>query len=77
MGETEGAGLLSFPSPLPWRADREPAMPFLIRIMLALGGGVTAWFLSPDAPNFAVVQGIVSIAVAALILVVLSLFSKR
>lgn len=52
-------------------------MPFLIRIMLALGGGVTAWFLSPDAPNFAVMQGMLSIGITALILVVLSLFSKR
>ena len=51
-------------------------MPFLIRIMLALGGGVAAWFLSPDAPNFAVMQGMLAIGITALILVVLSLFSK-
>jgi hypothetical protein len=46
---------------------------FVVRILLALGGGLAALIVARDSPNFGVVQGMLStvVLVCAVLLVVL------
>jgi hypothetical protein len=45
----------------------------IVRVVLALGGGLAAVFVARDSPNFGVVQGMLStvVLVCAVLLVVL------
>lgn len=49
----------------------------LIRIPLLLAGAIAALFVARDAPNFAVVEGMIAIAVIAAVVVALALLRKR
>jgi hypothetical protein len=45
----------------------------IVRVVLALGGGLAALFVARDSPNFGVVQGMLStvVLVCAVLLIVL------
>lgn len=40
-------------------------MAWLVRLALLAGGAVAAWFVAPDAPNYSVVQGMMTVAIIA------------
>lgn len=46
---------------------------WIVRIVLALAGLVTGWFVAADAPNFGVIQGIVAIGLIAFLVLVFAL----
>jgi hypothetical protein len=50
----------------------------IVRIVLALGGGLAALFVARDSPNFGVVQGMLStvVLVCAVLLIVLWRWKK-
>lgn len=48
-----------------------------VRILLALGGAVAAFFVAEDSPNFGVVQGMLSIVVLVCVVLVLVLWRWR
>jgi hypothetical protein len=50
---------------------------WLIRIVLIGAGAIAALFVARDAENFGVVQGMVAIALIALIVVVVALTRRR
>jgi uncharacterized membrane protein YcaP (DUF421 family) len=50
---------------------------WLTRIFLVLGGAVASWFVSRDAPNFSVVQGVVAMLLIALTVAVLAFWQER
>lgn len=59
-------------------------MNWLVRIVLALAGVVTAWFVAPEAGNFDVIQGAVAlfvivifVAVAAFWPTLVTLFKRK
>ena len=57
---------------LPENPCRLPATAFImvtwiVRILLLLSGVVTSWFTAGDAANFDVIQGMVAIAILALV----------
>jgi O-antigen/teichoic acid export membrane protein len=39
----------------------------IVRGLLVISGSITGWFVSKDAPNFTFVQGILTLAVIALV----------
>ncbi|MDB5375602.1 MAG: hypothetical protein JWR00_48 [Rubritepida sp.] len=41
-------------------------MAWLVRIALLAGGAVAAWFIAPDAPNYSVVQAMMTIVIIAI-----------
>jgi hypothetical protein len=49
----------------------------LMRIPLALAGAIAALFVARDAPNFAVVEGMIAIAIIAVVVLALALTRKR
>jgi len=49
----------------------------LIRIPLLLAGAIAALFIARDAPNFAVVEGMIAIAVIAVVVIALALLRRR
>ena len=49
----------------------------LIRLLLLAASGVTALLIARDAPNFAVVQGMIVLALVAAAVALLALFSRR
>lgn len=52
-------------------------MDFIVRVLLGLGAGVTGWFVDANSPNFGVVQGMLSIAVLAVIVFAVAFWPKR
>lgn len=52
-------------------------MAWLLRILLLAAGAVTAIFLARDAPNFAVVEGMVAVVIIAAIVLVLALIRRK
>ena len=50
---------------------------WLTRILLIAGGTVASWFVSRDAPNFSVVQGVAAMLLLALTVCVLGLWPAR
>jgi len=50
---------------------------WLARGLLILAGVVTGWFISKDAPNFGVVQGMVAVMLLGLIVAVLAFWPAR
>jgi hypothetical protein len=47
-------------------------MAWIVRVLLAAGAVVTQWFVAPTDPNFGVTQGIVSIALFAVVVFILA-----
>lgn len=52
-------------------------MAWLVRIALLAGGAVAAWFVAPDAPNYTVVQGMMTVAIIALAVLAAVLINRR
>lgn len=52
-------------------------MTWLLRIALLAGGTVAAWFVAPDAPNFTVVQGMMTVAIIAIAVIAAALIRRR
>ncbi|MGX9965702.1 hypothetical protein ACVFYP_20420 [Roseomonas sp. F4] len=52
-------------------------MSLLLRGLLIAAGAITALFVARDAPNFAVVEGMVAVLIIAVIVLVLALTRKR
>ncbi len=50
---------------------------WLVRGLLILAGIVTGWFVSKDATNFGVIQGMVSLVLIGLIVAVLAFWPSR
>jgi hypothetical protein len=50
---------------------------WLIRLLLAGAGAVTALFVARDAPNFVVIEGMVATVIIAAIVLVLALTRKK
>jgi hypothetical protein len=48
-----------------------------VRLILGVAGAITAIFVARDAPNFQVVEGMVGIAVVAVVVVALALTRRR
>jgi hypothetical protein len=49
----------------------------LVRIPLVIAGAVAALFVARDAPNFAVVEGMIAIAIIAAVILALALTRRR
>ncbi|WP_207802888.1 hypothetical protein [Roseicella frigidaeris] len=47
------------------------------RILLVAAGAITALFVARDAPNFQVIEGMVGIAIIAVVVGVLVLLNRR
>ncbi len=45
---------------------------WIVRGLLIISGTVTGWFVSKDAPNFSFIQGMASLVVIAVIVLVLA-----
>jgi len=45
---------------------------WIVRGLLIVSGVVTGWFVSKDAPNFSFIQGMVSLVVIAVVVLVLA-----
>lgn len=52
-------------------------MGILVRLALVAGGAVAALFVARDAPNFGVVQGLMSVAVIAAVVAVVALSRRK
>ncbi|MBU8545916.1 MULTISPECIES: hypothetical protein [Roseomonadaceae] len=52
-------------------------MGWLLRGLLVVAGAIAALFVARDAPNFAVVEGMVAVALIAAIVLVLALTRKK
>jgi len=50
---------------------------WIIRGLLAVGGVVAAWFVSPEAGNFSVVEGMVTVALIAAVVLAMALISRK
>jgi hypothetical protein len=50
---------------------------WIVRGLLVISGVVTGWFVSKDAPNFSFIQGMVSLVVIAVIVLVLAYWPAR
>jgi hypothetical protein len=50
---------------------------WLTRMMLIGGGAVTSWFVAKEAPNYSVIQGIVTMLLIALVVAVLAYWPAR
>jgi hypothetical protein len=50
---------------------------WIVRGLLVISGIVTGWFVSKDAPNFSFIQGMVSLVVVAVIVLVLAYWPAR
>jgi hypothetical protein len=50
---------------------------WIARGLLILAGVITGWFVSRDAPNFGVVQGMVAVALLGLTVAVLAFWPAR
>ena len=47
---------------------------WIVRVLLAAVASVTQWFVAPTAPNFGVVQGLISLGIFAAVVFVLALW---
>lgn len=52
-------------------------MAWLVRIALLAGGVVAAWFVAPDAPNYSVVQGMMTVLIIAIAVFAAALIRRR
>ncbi|MCK8786126.1 hypothetical protein M0638_17260 [Roseomonas sp. NAR14] len=52
-------------------------MGLLIRLVLSAGGGLAAFFIARDSPNFEVVSAMFGLAISVLVLVALGLWRGR
>ena len=52
-------------------------MAWLIRGLLVAAGAITALFVARDAPNFAVIEGMVATVIIAAIVLVLALTRRK
>jgi hypothetical protein len=52
-------------------------MAWLVRIALLAGGAVAAWFVAPDAPNYSVVQGMMTVFIIAIAVFAAALIRRR
>jgi len=50
---------------------------FIVRGLLIVSGTVIGWFVSKDAPNFSFIQGMASLVVIAVIVLVLAFWPAR
>lgn len=50
---------------------------WLVRLLLLAAGAVTALFLARESENFAVVEGMVAIALVAAVVLVLAVIRRR
>ncbi len=50
---------------------------WIVRGLLIVSSAVTGWFVSKDAPNFSFIQGMVSLVVIAVIVMVLAFWPQR
>jgi hypothetical protein len=50
---------------------------WIVRLLLLAGGAVAALFVAPDAENFDVVQGMAAVAILAVTVLVVALFSRK
>jgi hypothetical protein len=50
---------------------------WIVRILLLAAGSIAAWFVSPDAANFSVVQGMVAVAIFAAAVLAVALLSRK
>lgn len=58
-------------------AEREERMGLLLRGLLVVAGAIAALFVARDAPNFAVVEGMVAVVIIAAIVLALALTRKK
>ncbi len=49
-------------------------MAWIVRVLLATAASVTQWFVAPTAPNFGVVQGLISLGIFAAVVFLLALW---
>lgn len=52
-------------------------MGWIIRIMLAVGGIITSWFIAKDEPKFGVTQALVTISLIALLVIIFAVWPRR
>jgi len=52
-------------------------MTWVVRILLVAAGGIAAWFVSPDASNFGVVEGMVAVALIAVAVLAAALVTRK
>ena len=57
-----------------WEAS---VVSWIVRGLLIVSGTVTGWFVSKDAPNFSFIQGMASLVVIAVIVLVLAFWPAR
>jgi hypothetical protein len=50
---------------------------WIVRGLLIVSGTATGWFVSKDAPNFSFVQGMASLVVIAVVVLVLAFWPQR
>jgi hypothetical protein len=50
---------------------------WIVRGLLIVSGTVTGWLVSKDAPNFSFVQGMASLVVIAVVVLVLAFWPRR
>jgi hypothetical protein len=50
---------------------------WIVRALLALGGGVTSLFIARDAPNFGVIQMVMALLLLILVLAVIAFWPER
>ncbi len=49
----------------------------IVRVVLALGGSLAAFFVARDSPNFGVVQGMVAVAILAAAVIVAAFIRRK
>ena len=50
---------------------------WIVRGLLAAGGVVTSWFIAQDAPNFGVIQMVMSLMLLTLVVAVIAFWPER
>ena len=50
---------------------------WIVRGLLAVGGVVTSWFIARDAPNFGVIQMVMSLILLTLAVAVIAFWPER
>jgi hypothetical protein len=58
-------------------APEASVVSWIVRGLLIVSGTVTGWFVSKDAPNFSFIQGMASLVVIAVIVLVLAYWPAR
>ncbi|WP_421994970.1 hypothetical protein [Roseococcus sp.] len=52
-------------------------MAWIVRIALLAGGAAAAWFVAPDAPNYSIVQGMMTVLIIAIAVFAAALIRRR